>query len=234
MDLKITLQSTINMFLAKYKLEAMKRGVKPIVFAKDMLALLLSEALAEIQRRHSVIMAGYDLSITADTYEYTLPDGFGRIIKIMDSDDELTEHGFTEIWTLIKTGLSNSDTGTPEYYAMVDKVDNSTGTAVYEKKLLVYPIPSSSGTLSIYYYPTITMLNTNVDGKYFWGSYDGESFTGDLIFPDRYSNAIVLYMLAQIFDDIYQKYEREMEILKETQPTTYKWDRQYRINGGIG
>ena len=64
------------------------------------------------------------------------------------------------------------------------------------------------------YWMDTTRYQPSGDDSQYWGSFDGETFSGDLLLPVMYMEAIELYLMAQLFDDFDLRYDREISRLK--------------------
>lgn len=193
----MTLQDIRDDFVFKYKLECAKRGSKEIQFPDRALAKFISEAQQDIQRRHNILSGEYTLVMIEDVYTYQLPTDCGNVIKVMVDNVPLERKNINEIRDLLPA------TGVPTCYA----------TVLNDCLSIQFDLTTADEELTVYY---------EIDPHYFssedtdWGTFIGK-FAGRAKLPQRYNNAIVLYMLSQIYDDLYPKYEKEMASLRESQ-----------------
>lgn len=203
----MTLQDIRDDFVFKYKLECTKRGVKEIQFPDRALAKLISEAQQDIQRRHNVISGEYVLTMVEDTYTYELPSDCANVSKVIVDGVALDRKNINEIRDY------EAGEGVPTCYSIL----------LNDKLSIQFDLATADQDLTIYY-EVDTNFFSNEDTD--WGKFIGK-FAGGLRIPQRYNNAVVLYLLAQVFDDIDIKYKKEMDSLRESQyrnrtTTTYK------------
>ena len=211
----MTLQEIRDAFEARYKVECFKRNVKQLELDDKLIALFMSEAQQDIQRRHRVVRTSSSVTITSGSG--TLPSNFGRIIAVKYDDDFLEQKPYQE---LLDYQLTTSDSD-----ALVYAIDQTGATAT----ILVYPTGVTSVT--VYYYPEYLYYQPSGDTSQEWGSFSGTAFSGSLNIPVRYAMAVQYYMLSQLFDDIERKYEREMGSLRESQLINRPKELKYNIGG---
>ena len=218
----MTLKEVYELFIANYKRECLKRGIKEVRIPIGILASDISRAQQDIQRRKWVVETSYDLSLTANTNTYNLPSNFGRqkIVTIGDIPlKEVTSRMIQEADSLYGNAL---------VFAII--VGNP-------QKIMFYPAPSLNTTAKIYFYPDFNFYSPSGDTED-WGSFDGEEFSGNLMLPDRYINAVILYLMALWFNDFELKYERELNSIQRIRslPDTIEynigWDKDRSIREG--
>ena len=140
----------------------------------------LNEGVVDVLLRARVNVNCGDLTLTADTWKYTLPTTALAIQDIIYT----AEDGTTGTWVRVTPAdILRFRTATPatgsrvRYYAL-------NGNDL----LMVYPTPSSADTLTIYYVPRPTAMSAS--------SHDPSNETYGGI-PSEYHKAIELFALAQ-------------------------------------
>lgn len=64
-----------------------------------------------------------------------------------------------------------------------------------------------------------------------WGTFNGNKFTGNLLLPERYTEAVVLGMLSKIFPDLRNDYEFELKTLKGGKQDLTQISLEYNLGG---
>lgn len=64
-----------------------------------------------------------------------------------------------------------------------------------------------------------------------WGTFTGNKFIGNLLLPERYTEAILLGMLSKIFTDLKAEYEFELKSLKGTKQDLTQMSLSYNLGG---
>jgi hypothetical protein len=194
----MNLQEIRDNFNARYKLETIKRGTAYIDLGDKMIAFFISEAQQDIQRRLAVVHTSYELTLTgAETYD--LPSNFGNDITVTSGTAILTKKPYR--WL-----RENFDVGNSGDYYSIDVAGNT-------QKILV---AGNSGTVIIYYYPDFNYYRPSLSSVQDWGTFSGVAYSGKILLPDRYSNAIILKMLSNIANDYLMLYEKELKSLRES------------------
>ena len=209
----MTLNEIRDDYVRSLKREFRKRGQpEPDIIDKSV-AMDMSEAFQDIQRRLSVVQGYTTLTLEADKNVYNLPSNFGKIKKVMFSNLELKEVDFDEF-----IGYVDGE-GKPTSFTMY--VSGNT------QQIALYPKPEQAYTLYVYYYLDLGYYSPSGDSQQDWGNFDGSVFYGKPKLPERYNKAVKCYMLGLEFPDWEERYERELSSLKQSRvfsmpPRTYK------------
>ena len=79
------------------------------------------------------------------------------------------------------------------------------------------------------YYPDTGFYQPSGSSDQDWGTFDGSSFDGSILLPNKYLKAVLYYMLGKWISDYEIRYEREIQSLRFSglqMPT-----RRYKIGG---
>jgi len=218
----MTAQEVYNNFLREFNREFFKLDKKvPRLEIKDV-AMDISEAQQELQRDLWIVEKSHPISLTPNNNAYALPSDFGKQKGVVINGTPLQEVTSQKIYD------SNSQSGDTGWYAIVGN-----------SQLLIYPTPTSNSTAYLYYYPDFGFYSPSGISAQTWGTFDGDSFTGNLMLPDRYNRAISLYILSKWFDSFIPKYEAEKVRLRSARQvslpdsTEYNlgWDTQRKFSG---
>lgn len=202
----MTLNEIRNAFVLKFNRESRKRKLNYEVPADREIALLISEGEQDVQRRLRIVESSATVTLTNGVG--TLPANFGSIRGVKYSNTFLTPRSITDV----RKAQAQESVSEPYIYAL----DTQSGSY----QLLVYPTDATSVTV---YYTVDSLYHQPSASTEYWGSATlpfNDGFSGNLILPNRYALAIQLYMLAQYFDEIEIKYERELSSLKHSRPNT--------------
>lgn len=195
----MTLREVRDAFLMRYKRLSMQRQQPVDKIGDAEIAFYISSAQQDIQRRLSVVESSTDITLDSISNLYALPATFGKQKHAYIADTPLEEIPIIEAE---KRAISGN---TGFWYAI--KV---TGHSAY-----VF-CPATSGTLTIIYYPDLGFYQPSLGASQTWGSFNGVTYSGNLILPDRYDMAILYNMLSQIFPDFLALYEKEIKSLRES------------------
>lgn len=180
------------------------------------IAMEMSEAFQDIQRRHNVLQGYTTLSLVDGVNVYDLPSNFGKMKKAMYSNMSLDEVPFNEFISLVDAE------GQPTTFTMYPSGNT--------QQIAVYPKPDDSYTLYVYYYLDLGYYSPSGDAQQDWGNFDGSVFSGSPKLPDRYNRAIKNYMLGLYFPEWMNAYERELASLRESRVTSLP-KRKYSMGG---
>ena len=218
----MTIQEIADIFITKYSFECLLRKIQKIDIGDKTLSFFISSAQQDIQRRLSVVESSTSIVLGSDSENYisantySLPSAFGKQKLAYIGSDLLIEKPLTWVQKEIALG------GSGFYYAIQPQGHTS------------YIIcPTSSGTLTIHYYPDLGYYQPSVSATQSWGSFSGVIYSGNLILPDRYNMAILYSMLSNIFQDYHILYEKELRSLKESRLYSDTDTLKYDI-GGFG
>ena len=187
-------------FLTKYKRISYQRDLKVQDLNKAEIALMISEAQNDIQGRIDVIIGTKAITLVSGTNLYNCPNDFGRLKFAMLGDNLVEVESERELFT------SYSLDGTPVKCAVY--------TAGNTPQILVYPTPTDTATLNIYYSIDTNYYQPSSPTDQVWGDFSGTEFSGKLLLPDKYDRAVNLFLLAQFFEDYEAKYDKEILSLK--------------------
>lgn len=193
----MTLQDIADDFVLKYKIECSIRGAKEIQFGDKALAKLISDAQQNIQRRHNILSGEYTLTMIEDEYSYELPTDCAYVTKVVVDSVALDRKNINEL----------------RDYEQQEGVPTCFATYQADCLKIQFDLTTADEELTIYY-DVDPNFYSNSDND--WGTFL-QKFAGSLRLPQRYNNAVVLYILSQIFPDLSAKYEYEMASLRESQ-----------------
>jgi hypothetical protein len=210
----MTIKEIRDQFLGQYEIQSQVKGIKRIRIGDKMLAFFISSAQQDIQRRLAVVESTTDITLLTTTNEYSLPSNFGQHKHAYVGSTPLDEKPERFIREQIAAGNSG-------YWYGIYVAGNT-------QKLIT---PISSGTLTLYYYPDLRYYQPSISSDQDWGNFSGTVFTGKLILPDRYDQAVLYFMLAQIMPDYYGMYEKEVKSLRESRISSADEGMQYHFGG---
>lgn len=197
------IQEISSAFLTRYKRISFQRDLKVQQLNKAEIALMISEAQQDIQKRLDVIIGSSGITLYSGYSAYNLPNDFGKLKFAMIGNLEVD---IVSDYTLLTTQPS---TGNPIKCAVYNDGNIP--------KLVVYPVPTETTTLYIYYSVDTNYYQPTQPNPQNWGSFNGTEFSGKLLLPDKYDRAVNLFMLAQFFDDYELKYRDEILSLRGNQ-----------------
>lgn len=202
-----------DQFNALYMLECQKRNVGKIPLGVKEIAFFISSAQQDIQRRLAVVTTSYDITLTgAETY--ALPSNFGNDILALVSGVKLEKKTVSWLREIMAGSLSG------DYYA------------IYPSGNTQYILTSvTSGTLTIYYHPDLNYYRPSLSGTQNWGTFDGITYSGNLLIPDRYDMAVLYRMLGFVFPDYLPIYEKELKSLRESRVGSTENTTMYEFGG---
>lgn len=213
----MTVDELRDLILAEYEFESQKRGVKPMVVGNKLMAAFLSEAQQDIVSRIHPLTTSEDITLSGGTSEYAFTaTNFGMPIRAEIAGNKVT---LVNISDIITTGTIPS--GTPTRVAVYASAN------VY--KVRVSPTPSAAGTLKMWYHPDTLWYAPSGSASQDWGSFDGETFSGDMKVPDKFLGAIKYFVLGKFYDELMVKYEREIKKLKSTKGDSMEEAFAYRF-----
>ena len=208
------LSELIYAFESDYDLECLKRGMQKIDLNPKYKALMVSRIVSDLQKRLGVIEAAISLTSVGTSAAYDISQSFmtPKVVTYGGIPLEKTSVEWIE--------KQYATTGQPYKYAI--KYGSST------PQLYLYPTPNSSGDAIVltseYNYNLYSPSGSSTQD---FGTFDGSAFTGNTILPTQYDQALILGMLKQIFRDLENDYDREINLLKVKQytglPFTYEF-----------
>ena len=194
----MTLAEIRDQFNALYLIETLKRQVPKIPLGNKEIAFFISASQQDIQRRLAVVTVSQDIVMTG-TNIYGLNSNFGNDLTAVCGGVTLARKSVKWLRELISSSMAG------DYYA------------IYPSGNTQYLLTTvSSGTLTIYYHPDFNYYRPSLGGSEDWGTFDGITYSGKLLIPDRYDMAVLYRMLAFIFPDYLAMYEKELKSLRES------------------
>lgn len=197
------IQEISSAFLTRYKRISFQRDLKVQQLNKAEIALMISEAQQDIQKRMDVVIGTSAITLVAEQNAYNCPSNFGKLKFATLGGNPLDIVTDFDILTAL------AEVGTP-----VQCAQHILGNT---PKILVNPTPEEAGTLNIYYSVDMGYYQPSGATSQNWGGFSGTEFSGKLLLPDKYDRAVNLFMLAQFFDDYELKYRDEILSLKGNQ-----------------
>lgn len=190
------------------------RDMPPMI--DKSIAMEMSEAFQDIQRRLNVLQGYSTITLEDGVNVYDLPSNFGKMKKAMYSNMQLDEVSFNEFITLVDAE------GQPTTFTMYPSGNT--------QQIAVYPKPDATYTLYIYYYLDLGYYSPSGDAQQNWGNFDGSVFSSTPKLPERYNRAIKNYMLGLYFPEWMAAYEREVASLRESRVSSLP-KRKYSMGG---
>lgn len=139
----------------------------------------INEGARDVSRRTETLQTSSDLTVVADTQEYTLPVDTLRVHRA-----EWRPTASSQVYPLDYRDFNSMDsiwwssqtttTGYPTFYTMWGYPPGL--------KVVLYPTPSEAGTLKVFYYKTTTDLAT-----------DGTADSSTVTIPSGYEDLVSLY-----------------------------------------
>jgi len=213
----VTINEVRDLFVGTYKLQAQVRGVSQIEIGNKLLASFISQAQQDIQRRLLVVESSTDVTLETTTNVHSLPTNFGQHKHAYIGTTLLEEKPARFMRELLATG------GTGNYFGIYQQGNT--------QQIIT---TSTSGTLTLFYYPDFRYYQPSVSSDQDWGNFNGIVFTGKLLLPDRYDMAVLYYMLSQVIPDYDNKYEREIRSLRGSRVSSMDDGFSYEFGGVQG
>lgn len=200
----MTLQQIRDSFVARQKIECAKRQSQYVELGDTLVAKLISDAEMDIQRRCNIIEDSATIDLVSSIYTYELPTNFGEIKTVVyDSNTPLERVDLIDLQE-----MSGAEGIPTQYSLLLDGV----------KPKIQFDQAQDGYIVTVYY-------TTHLNSAY-------TSLSGCPKLPPIYQNAIIYYMLGQLFDDVLDKYEIELRSLRESSYTNRR-TLKFNINGGI-
>lgn len=215
------LQEFRDIFIAEYIYEAQKRREPRIELPNKLIASWIAEAQQSINLRVKPIKTYQDVTIVAGLTDYSLNSNYGKAIggKLGDANGVI---GDVDVILVDTTDLLTTDTSGAKIAIYWDPTDSI-------HKLRVAPAPTENFTIRLWYYADTLWYSPSGATSQDYGSFDGDSFTGNLKIPDKYQMLVKYYLLGKCFND-YSEYEKQLSILRVNSGDTkdnrvqYKWN----------
>lgn len=209
------LSELVDQFRALYLIESQERQIPKIPLGNKELAFLISASQQDIQRRLAVVTVSQDIVLTGVNL-YNLNSNFGNDITAVCGGTVLSKKPVKWIREMIAQSIAG------DYYAIY--VSGNT------QQLLT---TVASGTLTIYYHPDFNYYRPSLGGSEDWGTFNGITYSGKLLIPDRYDMAVLYRMLAFIFPDFLALYEKELRSLRESRVGSCEDRMMYEFGGDL-
>jgi len=194
----MTLAEIRDIFVAEYAFLAQNRKMPRIEMPNALIAAWIARAQQDMADRLNLLLAKQDVSLTSVTTYTThnLNSNYGEIVKAEIQGTELDIVGVTDI----NTTVNPLPRGRPSKVAVYDD-----GSGNY--LLITDPLPEKTYTLRVWYKVNTNFYSPSGDTTD-WGSFDGTDFSGDLVIANKYAEGVLLWMLARVFPDYKNDYER--------------------------
>lgn len=203
-----------DLFLSTYDIQSQIRGIPKIKIVDKMLSSFISQAQQDIQRRLLVVESYTAITLGTTSVVYNLPTNFGQHKNAIVGSETLIEKSSQFIREQIALGSGGNWFG----------IYQSGNT----QQLIT---PMTSGTLNLYYYPDFRYYQPSVSSSQDWGTFSGIVYTGKLMLPDRYDMAVLYYMLAQVMQDYWALYEKEIRSLRGSRVSSMDSGFGYDLGG---
>lgn len=229
------LQEIRDEFIFTYKLECVKRNVREVQFPDRVIAKYISNAEAAIQNDLGLLQSSHTLTLASSTTDYDLPDDFGEVIAVKYGSEIMNSVSSKDFPTETKLAYNIYNSGNGFRIRFTSQPDvNKTTTIYYYVDIRKY---TPSGDQNYQNWNSLTQSWDTLYPPYdseppLWGDFNGILWSGNIAFPDRYSDALIYHMLGNIFDEYRLRYEAEIN--KHRWRNSNKREFKYRINGGIG
>lgn len=210
-------------FVIEYELECQKRNVPRIELGDKILASWIASGQQKIADSLKILVRYTDIEYEAMTEftTYGLPDDYGSFIG---TEPKLTVKGITDLTTLAQEG-ETLDSGEIDSIAIYHDGDGY--------KVGFMNLPSSSGTIRIWYSINPLYYSPSSGKNQEWGTFDGTTFSGYLRIPDKYKDLLILFMLGKCFDDKKQEFIYELQSFVSNSGSTSKDEICYTAIGGF-
>jgi len=217
----MTVDEFRNIFVAEYIFEAQKRNVRRIEIPNGLIAAWLAEAQQNINTRLKPIKKYQDIEILTGATDYALNTNYGKYFKAFLGDADGTI-GDTEVKLVEPTDLQTTDVSGNKAAIYWDPVNS-----IYYLK--VSPTPTANYYIRLWYYADTLWYSPSGSVSQDWGIFDGSSFSGNFMIPDKFQMLIKYYLLGKCFND-YSQYEKELSILRVNNAESRDASPQYKWN----
>lgn len=215
----MNLKEIRDMFMSLLEVEKMKRGIGGAVqmnLDERLIAYWMSAAQMDILQKIQPNKKVQDYTFFKGVNIYALPTDFGMDYSVEVAGSKLDKTPLRSIQTL------DGDTaeGIPQKYSVVY---SNTYT------LIIVPTPQSDTSGRVWYYENPGLYAPSNGTNQYWGTYDGQEYSGVIKLNDEFIPAILKYMLSQIFDDVQPEYYRKIQELKELESVKAQVKINYRF-----
>lgn len=206
-------------FIARYKLECLKKGIKEIDLTHQgkIVAVMMYDAISEIQSKTSIIEGSLSIPLVVGATQYELEWDYG-IIRVVSCNGAILCKKTLE-WITKQNDLGVTGDN-PEYYAINAVKDIYAGT---QFNITLFPAPSIVTNLVISYTNDAKVFNTEFD--------DDAYSTNYTMLPSMYDKAILFHMVDSMFGDNKPNFDRELTRLIAKQFNGEKFS--YKMTGVI-
>lgn len=206
------LQTLRELIVAEVMYAATRYGTKPTLIEDKILVAWISQAIQDISYRIHTAKNVTSFQIFKGTNTYSLPADFGSIITATIDNKHLQQVPFNDL-------LLDID-ATPKEFALWYRD--------YDR-ITLSPSPDQTYTLTLWYNIGTLAYDPDSTAQQTFGTFDGNTGTGDIRIPDRYSYAITKYVLSRIYLPEMQQYEYEIQKLKQIELSSTSHDIKYRL-----
>ena len=217
----MTVKEFRDLFVAEYTYECQKRKVSRIEMPDGLIAAWLAEAQQQINIRLKPIKKYQDVEIIAGATDFTLNTDFGKPIKAYLGDSEGTI-GDTEVDLVDTLDLSDNEASGNQAAIFWDPTNS-----IYY--IRVAPTPISTFYIRVWYYADTLWYSPSGSVSQDWGIFDGSTFSGNFMIPDKFQMLIKHYLLGKAFND-FSEYEKNLSILRVNNANTMKLKPEYKYN----
>lgn len=218
----LTLQEIRDEFVVEYKLIVTQRDLKQIDFGNKIIASWIASGQQKIADKLKVLIKYVDIYYDEMTEFYTfgLPDDYGGFIS---TDPQLKQVSISQL----NTQVQEDETLTQGEIHSIAIYHDGDGY-----KLGFMDLPTSAGRFRLWYSVNPLYYSPSAGSNQDWGNFDGSTFSGNLVIPDKYKDLLILFMLGKCFDDKKQEFENELIRSAGMSGATSKDEIEYTPIGG--
>lgn len=210
-----------DLFIAEYTFECQLRGIPKIDIPDGVIAAWLAEAQQNINVRLKPIKKYQDIEITAGATDFTLNSDYGKYDKAFLGDASGVI-GDVEVKLVDANSLSNLEVSGNKASIFWDPTNS-----IYY--LRVAPTPTSTFYIRLWYYADTLWYSPSGSVSQDWGTFDGSTFSGNLMIPDKFQMIIKYFLLGKCFKDM-SEYEKQISILRTNNANTIYTKPEYKYN----
>lgn len=216
-----TIKEFRDLFVAEYMFECQKRGISRIEMPDGLIAAWMAEAQQNINIRLKPIQKYQDVAILTGATDYALNTDFGKPIKayLGDADGVIgdTEISLENAGDLLRTDITGNK---------VAIFWDPTNSVYY---LRTSPTPTENYYIRVWYYADTLWYSPSGSVAQGWGIFDGSTFSGNFMIPDKYQMLVKYYLMGKAFSDM-GEYEKNLSILRVNNANTHNFKPVYKYN----